>query len=117
MGHNKNEATAFQSIKDAVTTELVLILLDEFQLYQLEADSSNFASSAVLLQEGPNEKWHPVVFYSKSLSPVQRNYKIHDKEMLTIVRAFEEWWHFLKGSQHPIKIWTDHKNLEYFRKS
>ena len=64
----ENNATAFQSIKDAVTTKPVLILPDEFQLYQLEADSSNFASGAVLSQEGPNEKWHPVAFYSKSLS-------------------------------------------------
>ena len=29
----------------------------------------------------------------------------------------EEWRHFLKGMQHPVEIWTDHKNLEYFRKA
>jgi len=29
-------------------------------------------------------------FYSKSLSPVEQNYKIHDKEMLTIIYALEE---------------------------
>jgi hypothetical protein len=37
--------------------------------------------------------------------------------MLAIVRALEEWRHFLEGAQHPVKIWTDHKNLEYFQKS
>jgi hypothetical protein len=37
--------------------------------------------------------------------------------MLVIVQALEEWWHFLKGAQHPVEIWTDHKNLEYFQKS
>ena len=37
--------------------------------------------------------------------------------MLAIVRSLEEWRHFLEGSQHPVEIWTDHKNLEYFRKS
>jgi len=55
-----------------------------------------------------------VAFYSKSLSPVERNYKIHDKEMLAIICALEEWRHFLEGAQHPVEIWTDHKNLEYF---
>jgi len=55
-----------------------------------------------------------VVFYSKSLSSVERNYKIHDKEMLAIIRALEEWRHFLEGATHPIEIWTDHKNLKYF---
>jgi len=55
-----------------------------------------------------------VAFYSKSLSPVERNYEIHDKEMLAIIHALKEWRHFLEGAQHPVEIWTDHKNLEYF---
>jgi len=59
--------------------------------FHIEADSSDFASGAVLSQQLPGEKkWHPVVFYSKSLSPVERNYEIHDKEMLAIIRALEE---------------------------
>jgi len=55
-----------------------------------------------------------VAFYSKSLSPVEWNYEIHNKEMLAIIRALEEWRYFLKGARHPVEIWTDHKNLEYF---
>jgi len=34
--------------------------------------------------------------------------------MLAIIRALEEWRHFLKEATHPVEIWTDHKNLEYF---
>jgi len=45
---------------------------------------------------------------------VERNYEIHDKEMLAIIRTLEEWRHFLEGATHPVEIWTDHKNLEYF---
>jgi len=55
-----------------------------------------------------------MAFYSKSLSSVEQNYKIHDKEMLAIIHALEEWRHFLEGATHPVEIWTDHKNLEYF---
>jgi hypothetical protein len=88
---NESEGAAFQAIKDAVTRELVLILPDEFRPYRLKANSSDFASGAVLSQVGSNEKWQPVTFYSKSLSPVQRNYEIHDKEMLAIIQALEEW--------------------------
>ncbi|KAF7352032.1 Reverse transcriptase-RNase H-integrase [Mycena venus] len=102
---------------DAITSEPVLVLLDESQLYQLEADSSDFTTGAVLLQPDADGKWHPVAFYSKSLSEVQHNYEIHNKEMLTIVWALEEWCHFLEGTQHLVKIWTDHKNLEYFWKA
>ena len=45
---------------------------------------------------------------------MERNYKIHDKEMLAIVQALEEWRHFLEGTKHQFEIWMDHKNLEYF---
>jgi len=55
-----------------------------------------------------------VAFYSKSLCLVEWNYEIHDKEMLAIICALEEWRHFLEGAQHLVEIWMDHKNLEYF---
>ena len=55
-----------------------------------------------------------MAFYSKFLSLVERNYEIHDKEMLAIIRALEEWRYFLEGAQHLVEIWTDHKNLKYF---
>jgi hypothetical protein len=61
-----------------------------------------------------DEKWHPVAFLSKSMTPVERNYEIHDKEMLAIIQAMEEWRHFLEGAEHKFEVWTDHKNLEYF---
>jgi len=83
--------------------------------FQIEADSSDFATGAVLSQQSMTDrKWHPVAFYNKSLSFVEQNYEIHDKEMLAIIRALEEWRHFLEGVTHPVEIWTDHKNLEYF---
>jgi len=34
--------------------------------------------------------------------------------MLAIIRALQEWRHFIEGAEHQCKIWTDHKNLEYF---
>ena len=45
---------------------------------------------------------------------MERNYEIHDKEMLAIIHVLEEWRHFLEGATYPVEIWTDHKNLEYF---
>ena len=106
---------AFEKLKHSVTSAPVLMLPDDSRPYRLEADSSDFATGAVLSQESDDGKWHPVAFYSKSLSPVERNYEIHDKELLAIIRALEEWRHFLEGGQFPVEIWTDHKNLEYFQ--
>ena len=36
-----------------------------------------------------DEKWHPCAFLSKGLNNVKRNYDVHDKEMLGIIRALE----------------------------
>jgi hypothetical protein len=70
---------------------------------------------AVLSQvSAEDDKWHPVAYLSKSLSPIECNYEIHDKEMLAIICAVQEWRHFVEGTEHPCEIWTDHKNLEYF---
>jgi len=87
----------------------------ELDPFWIEANSLDFATGAVLSQQSTTDgKWHPVVFYSKSLSSVEQNYEIHDKEMLAIIRTLEEWRHFLEGATHPVEIWTDHKNLKYF---
>jgi len=99
----------------AVTTTLVLISPQDSEPFHIKANSSDFASRAILSQQLPREeKWHLVAFYSKSLSPVKWNYEIHNKEMLAIICALEEWRHFLKGAQYLVEIWTDHKNVEYF---
>jgi len=88
---------------------------DDSLPFCVEANSSDFVTGSVLLQQSPEDnKWHPVLFYSKLLNNVEWNYEIHDKEMLAIIRALEEWHHFSEGLQHKFEIWTDHKNLEYF---
>jgi RNase H-like domain found in reverse transcriptase/Reverse transcriptase (RNA-dependent DNA polymerase) len=80
------EQFAFDSLKSAVTSTLILASLDNSRPFCIEADSSDFATGAVLSQQSPeSRKWHPVAFLSKSLSPVERNYEIHDKEMLAII--------------------------------
>jgi hypothetical protein len=59
-------------------------------------------------------RWHLVAFHSKSLQPAERNYEIHDKELLAIVRALEIFHHYLEGWDNTTEIWTDHGNLVYF---
>jgi hypothetical protein len=109
------EKSVFKAIWTRVVSAPILVFLDETRPFRVEADSSDFATRAVLSQQSPeDDKWHPVAYYSKSLSAVEQNYKIHDKEMLAVIRALEDWRHFLEGAHHEVEIWTDHKNLEYF---
>jgi len=62
-------------------------------------------------------KWRPVIFLSKSLNKMERNYEIHDKEMLVVIRKLENWRHLLEDAKFKFKVWTNHKNLEYFIKA
>ena len=58
----------------------------------------------VLSIECEDELWRPVVFLSKSLNEMERNYKIHDKEMLAIIRGLEAWRYLLEGVQSKFEI-------------
>jgi hypothetical protein len=109
------ESTAFGKLKESITSAPVLVTPADNGPFRIEADASDFATGAVLSQlSAEDEKWHLVAYLSKSLSKTEQNYEIHDKEMLAIMRALEEWRHFLEGTPDKFKIWTDHKNLEYF---
>jgi len=92
------------------------VALDLDEEFRVEADASNYATGGVLSVRYSDKKWRPVAFISKFLSETERNYKIHNKEMLVVVRCLEAWRHFLEGAIEKFKIWTDHKNLEYFMK-
>jgi len=76
----------------AMTSTLVLVSPHDSELFQIKVDSLDYATNTVLFQQSTKDcKWHPVAFYSKSLSPVEQNYKIHNKEMLAIIYTLEEW--------------------------
>ena len=80
----------------------------------METDASDYVTASVLSQIGPNGILRPVAFFSQKHSPAECNYEIYDKELLAIIRAFEEWRPELEGSGMPVQVITDHRNLEYF---
>jgi len=80
------EWSAFAKLKELITSAPVLTFPKDSQMYQVEADSSDFTTGATISQQSSKDrKWHPIAFFSKSLSLVERKYKIHDKEMLAII--------------------------------
>jgi len=60
----------------------MLIFPDDTKFFYVEADILDFTTRAVLSQQSKSDsKWHPVIFFSKSLFLFEQNYKIHDKKM------------------------------------
>ena len=77
------------------TTRPVLVVPDLDKEMRVEADALEYTTGGVLLIKCEDKKWRPVAFISKSLNKVERNYKIHNREILAIIRCLEEWRHLL----------------------
>jgi len=98
-------------MKKRFTEEPVLAMPDHSRPFKIEMDALKYATGAVLSQLDSNGDRHPVVFYSKTFSPAKRNYDIHDRELLAIIRALEAWRHYIQGSGHSTVVLSDHQNL------
>ena len=112
----KKQQQAFDKLKEIFITRLVLVAPDLDKEFRVEVDASNYATGGVLSIKCSNKLWRPVAFISKSLSDTERNYKIHNKEILVVVRCLEAQRYFLEEMTIKFEIWTNHKNLEYFMK-
>ena len=55
----------------------------------MEVDVSDYATEEALFMECKDGRQRPVVFLLKSLNKTERNYKIHNKEMLVVIRELE----------------------------
>jgi hypothetical protein len=113
----KAEQAAFEELKQRFITAPILAHFDPEKPTILEADCSGYSLGACLSQVDRNGLLRPVAYFSQKLSPAQSNYEIHDKEMLAIVKAMEEWRSELVSTREPFVVLTDHKNLRYFMSS
>ncbi|KAF8757254.1 hypothetical protein RHS01_04117 [Rhizoctonia solani] len=111
------EQEAFQGLKDAITNAPVLCHADPSKPYFLETDASGAALGSILSQRQEDGRLHPLGFLSESFKGAKQNYNTHDKELLAIIRSFKYWRIFLEGTLHPITVFTDHRNLEYWKES
>ena len=50
-----------------------------------------------------------VAFLSKKMNAAQRNYPVHEWELLAVMEALKAWRCFLYGAAAPIDIFTDYR--------
>jgi RNase H-like domain found in reverse transcriptase/Reverse transcriptase (RNA-dependent DNA polymerase) len=111
---NISQRQAFQTLKESFSRRPILAVYKPNCPMRLEVDASGYATGGVLLQKLDDNRWHPIAFRSQSMVEAERNYEIYDKEMLTIIRALEDWRHYLEGLPRSFDIISDHRNLEYW---
>ena len=108
---------AFMELKNRLVSAPVLVHYNPKSRSQIETDASEGVIASVLSQLGSDDQWHPVSYFSKTMTPAELNYEIHDKEMLAIVRSFKQWRAELHSSPFKLYVFTDHRALEYFMTS
>ena len=97
--------------------EPVLQLPNLAKPFTIATDASKYASGGVLLQKDSNGEWHPCSYLSQSFGPTEWNYDIYNRELLAIIHALKTWRHYLQRSETKVQVFTDHKNLLYFKEA
>jgi RNase H-like domain found in reverse transcriptase/Reverse transcriptase (RNA-dependent DNA polymerase)/Integrase zinc binding domain/Chromo (CHRromatin Organisation MOdifier) domain/Aspartyl protease len=108
------QQNAFEDLKKKFISAPILATFDPERQIILETDASDLAIGMCISQPDDEGRSRPIAFYSRKMIPAELNYEIHDKELLAIVTAFNEWRAYLEGPKYPVKVYTDHKNLLYF---
>ncbi|KAK3894241.1 hypothetical protein Pcinc_002003 [Petrolisthes cinctipes] len=97
---------AFDELKQAMVSSPVLPYPDQRQPFILDCDASDHGISGVLSQK-KGDKEYVVAYYSKKLSPQERNYCVTRKELLAVVKSL----YFF----HPFIIRTEDAALKWLK--
>ena len=84
---------AFKQMKALVSSDALLAFPDHTKPFDVETDASNYQLRSVIQQQG-----RPITYYSRKLNSTQHNYTTLEKELLSIIQTFKEFWTILLGS-------------------
>ena len=104
---------AFCGLKQACTSKPILKTPDWSKPFIIYTDASGYRLGVVIAQKH-NNGMHPVTFHSRSLLPAERNYDVHNRKLAGVIFGFKCGHPLFLGAKHPVKVLTDHKNLQYF---
>ncbi|GJU23734.1 putative nucleotidyltransferase, ribonuclease H [Tanacetum coccineum] len=87
----KEEAeSAFQVVKEKLTTTPIIVLPDFSKVFELHTDASKVAIRGVLSQGG-----RPIAYFSEKLTEPKSRYTTYDLEFYAVVQDVKHWRHFL----------------------
>jgi len=110
---NREQKNAFHTLKKSLSRTAHLRILNSTCEKILKTNTSDFTVDACLYQiEDKQQRF--IVYWFRKLSESEKRYEVHDKELLVIVKALQDWRPYLADTEKPIQIYTDHKNLRNF---
>nr|GFA76401.1 reverse transcriptase domain-containing protein [Tanacetum cinerariifolium] len=99
---------AFKTLKDKLTKAPILIAPNWDQPFELMCDANDYIVGAVLGQR-IEKHFRPIHYASKTMNQAEANYTTTEKEMLTVVYAFENFCSYLIMNKSI--VYTDHSAL------
>ena len=109
---SEQHTSAMGNLQQSIQQAPVLIHPDTNVPYTVVTDASGFAIGAALCQD-QGQGLQPIAYMSKKMLPAEKNYPVHEQELLAIVCALKEWRHYLHGTQ--FKVLTDHRSLQFLQ--
>ncbi len=110
---DKEQKNAFHTLKKSLSRMAHLRILNSTCKKVLKTDASDFTVDACLYQI-KDEQQRLIAYQLRKLSELKKRYEVHDKELLVIVKALQNWRPYLADTEKPIQIYTNHKNLRNF---
>ena len=107
---------AFNHLRHPFTQAPILQHFDPERHIRIEINVSGYAIGGVINQLTLDNlsPWHLMAYYLQKMISVKTQYKIHNNELLAIVKAFKTWRHYLEDCKHKVLVFTDHNNLWQF---
>jgi len=110
---DKEQKNTFHALKKSLNRTAHLRILNSTCEKILKINTSNFTVDACLYQI-EDEQQRFIAYQFRKLSESEKRYKVHDKELLVIVEALQDWRPYFADMKKSIQIYTDHKNLRNF---
>jgi len=110
---DREQKNAFHALKKSLSGTAHLRIPNSTCKKILKTNASDFTVGTCLYQIEDGQQ-RPIVYWSRKLSELKERYEVHNKELLVIVKALQDWRPYLAGTEKPIQIYTDHKNLRNF---
>ncbi|POM68093.1 Retrovirus Polyprotein [Phytophthora palmivora] len=107
---------AFDAVKQGLTEAPILALADQDRSFHVVCNASDFAIGCTLMQLDHEGRDRVVYYQSRQLKPAERNYPVHDKELLAMKYALAKFRVYLLGNS-PFVVYTDHASLRTAVKS
>ncbi|KAG5721950.1 hypothetical protein E4T56_gene18391 [Termitomyces sp. T112] len=96
--------SVFLLLKKAFTSTPILCHFDPSLLIILKCNASDYAIAGILSQlDSRGKDLCPIAFYTCLMIPMELNYDIYNKELLTIIEAFCQWRAYLERNSPAFK--------------